>query len=440
MAPWLLVGAGLAQDPPAAGSRRAALEQAAKAPWPTSRPEVDGAASLGTQTGPLRLVELSLDVMAAAGTSTERDSVLGDLKGGAHDPRKRGFTLQQAELSIAGAVDPWFQAKMYLITSLDPDEGETVVELEEAYLTTSQLPADLQVKAGTYFTEFGRINPTHPHGWDWQDQPVIHTRVFGGDGMRGPGARVSWLLPTAQYGELFLGVQNANGETMASFLANEEVYEERPVGGRQFSEREVRSAGDLVWSLRAATSYDLSDTSSLGLGASALFGPNATGGDGETMVYGADFVFRWRPVENRRGYPFVKLQGEFVARAFETAEQTDASDPLDPVVLPGETLDDQGGYLQGLYGFAEGLAAGVRVDLATGSGDSYQGGGAFGRDADPFRTDRLRVSPLLVWQPSEFSRVRLQYDFDDSDHLDDEVHSVWLGFEVLIGSHPPHSH
>jgi len=158
------------------------------------------------------------------------------------------------------------------------------------------------------------------------------------------------------------------------------------------------------------------------------------------MIYGADFVLRWRPADNRRGYPFVKVQGEFVARAFDADGQTDDSDPLNPVPLPGQTLDDQGGYLQGLYGFAEGWSAGVRVDVATGSGDSYQGGGAFGRDDDPFRTDRLRVSPLLTWQPSEFSRVRLQYDYDDSDHLSDTVHSVWLGFEVLLGTHPPHSY
>ncbi|MBL9078746.1 MAG: hypothetical protein JNL08_14655 [Planctomycetes bacterium] len=400
------------------------------------------APTLGTQTGPIRLIDVSLDIMAAAGASSERDAVLGDLQGGGHDPKKRGFTLQQAELSLAGAVDPYLQGKAHMVALLDPDEGETLFELEEAYLTTQQLPYDLQVKAGTYLTEFGRINPTHPHQWDWQDQPVIHTRLFGGDGMRGPGARVSWLVPGSTYGELFFGVQNANGETMPSFLANDEVYEERAIGGRQFTEREVRSGNDLVYSARAVTSLDPSADSTLGFGASALLGPNATGGDADTVIWGVDFAWRWRPASHRRGYPFWKLQGEFLARAFDAAEQTDDSDPLNPVTIPGETLRDHGGYLQLSHGFAEGWAAGVRVDWVSGSGDNYDADtqSLVGRDGDPFRTDRVRVAPMLSFAPSEFSRIRLQYNYDDSDALDDPVHSVWLGFEVLIGTHPPHTY
>ena len=68
------------------------------------------------------------------------------------------------------------------------------------------------------------------------------------------------------------------------------------------------------------------------------------------------------------------------------------------------------------------------------------GGGAFDRAQDPWRADRVRVSPMLSYQTSEYSRVRLQYNWDDSDHLDEVVHSVWLGFEVLIGPHQPHSY
>jgi hypothetical protein len=368
--------------------------------------------------------------------------VLGDLQGGGHDPKKRGFTLQQAELSLAGAVDPWLQAKAHLITFLEPDTGETIVELEEAYVTTQQLPYGLQVKAGTYFTEFGRINAQHPHQWDWQDQPVLHTRLFGADGMRGPGARVAWLVPSEQYVELLFGVQNANGETMTSFLANEEVYAERGIGGRQFAERDVRSGNDLVYSLRAVSSVETSEASSLTVGASALFGPNATGGDADTTIFGGDVVWRWRPAASQRGYPFVKVQGEYLARAFSAAEQPDVSDLLNPVTIPGDTLRDHGGYLQMLYGFAEGWAGGVRLDWASGSGGDYDTGtqAVIDRAGDPFRSDRTRLSPLLAYAPSEFSRIRLQYNYDDSDHLAAPSHSVWLGFEVLIGTHPPHSY
>jgi hypothetical protein len=63
-----------------------------------------------------------------------------------------------------------------------------------------------------------------------------------------------------------------------------------------------------------------------------------------------------------------------------------------------------------------------------------------GRSQDPFRHNRQRISPLLVWQLSEFSRLRLQYNHDIADHLDKDADSVFLGFEVLIGAHPAHSY
>jgi len=434
-----------AQDPPAPSrhrsleAARAELAAAAQAAAAQAPP----AAAAGA-AGPLRLVDVSLDLMAAFGASTARDSELLELQGGGHDPRQRGFTMEQAELSLVGAVDPWFRASMYMVALLEPGTGESVVELEEAFLTTQRLPFGLQLQAGTFLCDFGRANARHPHSWDWLDQPVVNTRFFGGDGLRGPGARLAWLLPSERFAELTFGVHNAHGETMASFLANDEVYAERPVGGRFFTEREVRSAADLLYTARAATSFDLSDTQDLGVGASVAAGPNATGPDATTVVYGADFVWRWRPLGADQGYPFVEIEGEIMARDFAASEQIDEGDPTvtgDEVSLPGTTLRDHGGYLQCLWGFATGWAVGVRVDAASGSGASYVAGAqTFARDSDPFRGDRLGISPMLAWKPSEFSRLRVQYDYDDSDHLGEASHSLWIGFEVLIGAHPPHAY
>ncbi|MBK8098797.1 MAG: hypothetical protein IPK26_16920 [Planctomycetes bacterium] len=433
---WFQDPAAAPQDPPPSNSRREALERASR--------ELTPAASAPPPASPFRLIDIAVNVTGAAGTSTERDAVLSDLQGGGHDPRKRGFTLQQAELSLVGAVDPYLRAEARLVAFLDPIEGETIVELEEAFGVTQSLPYGLQLKFGQYLTEFGRINTQHPHAWDFQDQPLIATRLFGPDGMRGPGARLSWLVPGDSYTELMVGAQNANGETMASFLANDEYYEERPIGGRAFAERDFTSFGDLVWTFRAHTGFDLTDSSNVQFGGSVALGPNATGNDGETVLYGIDFSWRWRPLENDKGWPFVKIEGEFLGRAFDAAGQVDENDPLDPgddVVVDERTLRDHGFYLQGLWGFAPRWAVGLRGEWAGGSGDSYDADAdTFGRDFDAFRADRLRIAPLLAFHPTEFSRFRVQYNYDDSDHLGDEVHSVWIGFDVLIGSHPPHKY
>lgn len=389
----------------------------------------------GIGVGNLRLIDISLDALFAGGASTEDDETLQDLQGGGHDPRKRGFTVQNIELSLSGAIDPYMTGEAHIIYFLDPITGDTALELEEVFLTTLSLPYGLQLEAGHFFTEFGRINPRHPHAWHWQDQPVINTRLFGPDGMRGPGLRLGWLLPVSWFSELHFGAQNANGETMASFLASEEFFDERAIGNRPFADRGVKTLKDLVYLLRLDNSVDLSDEVTAKLGLSGLFGPNATGAEGETLIYGADLVVKWRPADGERGWPFLIWETEVMKRDYKAAPFFDDSDPADMIDLSEETLRDWGFYTQLLYGFKPGWAAGLRYEYATGSGESVGG-----RQNDPFRDGRSRISPLVTWMPTEFSRLRAQYNFDRADHLPDkEAHSVWLGVEFMYGAHAAHS-
>jgi hypothetical protein len=103
--------------------------------------------------------------------------------------------------------------------------------------------------------------------------------------------------------------------------------------------------------------------------------------------------------------------------------------------IPGQLLRDWGFYTQLLYGFTHPWAAGVRVEWASGEGESYPEG----RSNDPLRDDRLRISPLLQYQPSEFSRIRLQYNYDHATALPDEdASTVWIALELLYGTHPAH--
>lgn len=393
----------------------------------------------------LQLLDVSLDVLSAFGFSTATNDELSVLQGGDHDPNQRGFTLQQVELSMLGAVDPYMTGEAHLVYFLDR-EGESRFEIEEAFLTSSQLPWGLhergfQVEAGHFFTEFGLINPRHPHQWAWQDQPFVWTRFFGGDGMRAPGVRVGWLSPLPWYSELHVGVQNATGETMPSFLANDEVFEERPIGGRPFADTQVGGIGDLLYLARWVNAFDLSDTTSAQIGVSGVLGPNATGSDGRTIIAGGDVKLKWLPLESDRGWPFVIVQAEALYRDYQAdsffgCAQQDC-DPLE--ALPADTLRDWGLYAQILYGFRRGWSTGIRYEYGTGSGDSV---GEFqSRADDPFRGDRHRVSPLLSFQPSEFSRLRLQYNYDYVQGVPtDNAHSVWAGVEFLFGAHPAHSY
>jgi len=370
----------------------------------------------------VRLLDISLSGLFAAGGSTATEEELESLQGGGHDPHKRGFNVQNVELSMSGAVDPYFRGDLHLITFIDP-EGETVVELEEVYGTTTSLPAGLQARAGHFFTEFGRINPIHPHFWDFVDQPVVNSRMFGGDGMRAPGARISWLAPTATPLEVLGTAQNGNGETMVSFLGTEE---EEQVGGRPWAAPSVRSLADLVYSGRVQAGVDVNPATVALLGASGSFGPNGTGSSGRTRIVGADLTLKWKPPANDKGFPFVNWQTEYIARRFHADEYLVTGEPF----FAHETLHDAGAYSQVVWGFQRGWTLGARWDWADGRGGDP--------DGDPGRDHRTRGAVALTWYTSEFGKIRLQVNRDRSQALGSST-SVWLQFEFILGAHGAHT-
>lgn len=364
--------------------------------------------------GIARLKTFAVSGAFAAGFSSEDEDELEALQGGDHDPRVNGFTLRAVDFAVTGSFDPWFDAFATVGFHLDPN-GETVVELEEAFMQTQSLPYGLQARAGHFFTEFGLHNPSHPHDWAWLDQPVVNNRFFGPDGARAPGMRLAWAPLDGL--RLLGGAQNAKGETMASFLANDEIFGERPVGGLAFVDRDVNDVDELVWLARLEGALALPGEASLRLGASALIGPNAAGLDGETRIYGADALLKAGPLS---------LQAEAMRRDYDA--EADPATGFD-----GDALGDWGAYVQALYALDPKWATGLRYEYAAGSGESL---GAFGsRDADPFRDDRSRMSPLVVWRFAPTARLTLQYNYDRADHLqDDDAHAVWLGFDWAIAA------
>lgn len=399
----------------------------------------------------------------AAGGSTA-DDIEGGTQLGGHDPNQRGFTVQGLEATFAGAVDPYFRGNANVLFSLDAD-GESFLELEEGWLESIALPGNFKVRGGQIFTEFGRLNPTHIHTWDFVDSPLVNGRFLGGDGLRNPGAWVSWLAPTPFYSELFVNVQNSGGGTAASFRGGghhhgEEEAEELPFAYRHAdNDRGVRNFTDLLIAPRYVAAFELTDAQTLLFGASAAFGPNNEGGedagDTRTQLYGVDLTWKWKPANQSGGFPFVSWQTEAMWRrtevgAFDWDEDGDGLlsdgevEDLDtgaPATLDAETLNDFGFYTQVVYGFRKGWTAGLRYDWLDRDSGRYEArnlaldGEALGRD--PLRNSRWRLSPALTWYPSEFSKLRLQYNLDDRQDIGTD-HSVWLQFEFILGAHAAH--
>ncbi len=315
---------------------------------------------------------------------------------GAHDPLETGFNFQQLELAVSSSVDPYFRFDTFVVFSLFG------VEIEEAYATTLALPFSLQARIGHFLTRAGRINPTHPHDWLFEDQPLVLGKMFGGENNRGLGLEVSWLAPLPWYVETIWSINDGRGASTArSFWGGDAMPVESPL--------------DFQNMLALRQFFPLSDNLSLMLGATGMTGPNPTGPYNRTDIFAADVYLRWRPITHGRDDRHAVLQAE----AWNRRRQ-----------VPDDLLVDYGGYAQAVFRFATRWETGIRSELVTGVEDD---------PLDPeWSSDRQRHSAVLTFRPTEFSRLRLQIARDEADWFDTAVHSAFFAVEFGVGAHAAH--
>jgi hypothetical protein len=342
--------------------------------------------------------ELSLitDVALAAFSSR------APLQTGAHDPTARGFNLQVLELTAAASVDPYFHFDIHIAFA------QFGVEIEEAFATSLALPNRFQLRIGQFLTRFGRLNPTHPHSWNFVDQPFALGRLFGGEGNRGVGVEGSWLLPLPWYAEAVGSVTEASGAATArSFLGGSGLGVEHP--------------GDFQFTAALKQFFEPHEDWSILWGLSGANGPNATGHANRTDVLGTDLYVKFRPLAGE-GTTVVSLQTEWFYRRRQVS---------------GDVLSDLTGYAELFWRFTQRFAAAARYELGT----PALGRNGFVADdpLDPEWTDvRERGSANLTFWPTEFSRFRLQAAVDAPRFRPALEYSVFLAAEFSIGAHGAH--
>ena len=379
----------------AVGSDQKALaEQQPSAPAATATAPAGGLSSAAQALLPD--ISFLLDVALAAFSDDE------PLQTGGHDPRKTGFAFQQLEMGVSKSVDPYFRFDAFIVFS------QFGVEVEEAYATTLALPASLQVRAGQLLTRFGRINPTHPHTWDFVDQPLAIGRVFGGEGNRGLGVELSWLTPLPWYVEVLGSATDAAGESTARSF---------------FGPEDLGVKGPLDFQLTAAIKqfFSLSDDWSLLWGLSAANGPNPTGHDNRTDVYGTDLYLKFRPI-SRASDTAVALQTEWLYRRRQVPETVE---------------QDLSGYAQASWKFAQRWGTAARYEYGSPTFDLA--GDRVASDLDPAWTGhRHRVSANVTFWPTEFSRLRLQGSTDLPGWREQPIWAAFLAAEFSVGAHGAH--
>ncbi len=95
-----------------------------------------------------------------------------------------------------------------------------------------------------------------------------------------------------------------------------------------------------------------------------------------------------------------------------------------------------GWYLESVYKFKRQWRTGLRYDRLASHNGSGATIAAAGLDGNGFQPHRW--SAMVEWSPSEFSRIRLQYNRDDSTRSSDD--QVILQYTQALGSHGAHSY
>jgi hypothetical protein len=343
--------------------------------------------------------------------------ITGFIPGGEIGPGRRGFSLAESELGFSASVDPYFYGQLTLAVT-----PENEVEVEEAFVQTTALGNGMTVRAGRFFSGIGYLNEKHAHTWDFVDQPLAYQaflgRQFGDDGLQ-----LKWLAPTDLY--LQLGAEVGRG---MSFPA---------------SDRDTNGAS--AWALYGHIGGDVGDShvwrgglSYLGARAEGrtyedtdLFGELVTNSfTGDSKLWIVDFVWKWAPGGNAKQRNF-KFQTEYMwRRESGTLDYSTAT-----VNLPGAYSSRQsGGYAQALYQFMPAWRTALRYDWLNSGSVDYGSNSASLANPDYRPT---RWSWMVDYNPSEFSRIRLQLA-NDRSRQDVTDHQVFVQYQMSLGAHGAH--
>jgi hypothetical protein len=356
-------------------------------------------------------ISLILDGKYANYSEDPDDLVLPGFLADEHaGPPEEGLSLGESELVLSANIDDQFYG--FFTAAIEDEDGDTEIELEEAWIQTLGLPAGLSVKAGKFYSDIGYQNIKHPHTWDFVDAPLVYS-VFLGNNYGDMGAQLRWVAPTERYIEV--GGEIFRGDTFpANGAANDGVG---------------------AFTLFARTGGDIGVAQSWRFGLSLLSadadGRDSAEGDvvfnGDSDLYIVDFVWKWA----EDGNP--KLRSLVVAAEFMHREED--GDVALTDLGPGRYDGDQDGfYTQAVYQFRPKWRIGARYDFMTASND-VDGFGVptlLDDDDDPYR-----LSAMIDFSHSEFSRLRLQASYIDTGVMDDT--QIFLQYVMSLGAHGAHS-
>jgi hypothetical protein len=339
-------------------------------------------------------------------------AVQGFPYGGEAGPIAEGLALGETEIIMNANVDDKFSA--WLTAALAIEDGEAVVELEEAWVEATALPGGLGARFGRFYSGIGYLNSKHAHAWDFADQPLPYQAFLAGQ-MKDDGLQVRWLAPTDVY--LELGAEAFQGGSYPASGAADSGW-----GSYSLF---AKAGGDIGASSSWLAGVSWLDATAVERPSGDEDDPYLFSGDSNLLV--AEFVWKWAPGGNWRERNFI-FQAEYLARS-EDGQYEGAG--LGPTPYAN---DQRGWYAQAVYQPRPRWRIGGRIDALSSDdpGLAYDGTQLAAPGSDP-----RRFSLMADWANSEFSRFRLQMTRDEAGLVDD---NQWgLQYIHSIGAHGAHT-
>src|SRR6266478_2125209 len=295
-------------------------------------------------------------------------SLIGDFIGTAgHNTisPSRSLELHESEVGMQAIIDPYARADAFI------SFGETGVNVEEAYVTFTSLPAGLLMKVGKMRADFGKVNTIHNHALPYIDRPLATNNLVGGeDGIDDAGISITRFLPAPKSWFAEGTAQVFRGDSSTVYAANRR--QDLSVVGHLRGYRDLSESTNLDLGISYSRGH-----SNLGFD----FGPNFL-----TNLYGADATLRWKPLRRAIYKNFL----------FRTELFWSARDQLSAL----NAFQTQHAF--GMYSSAE-----YRVNRR------WTVGGRFDRSGHATNANLTDTgfSGILTYWPSEFSQIRGQYRF-----------------------------
>jgi hypothetical protein len=351
--------------------------------------------------------------------------------GGEAGLHEEGLALWETELTASANIDNLFYGQTTI--GLHTHDGDIEVDVEEAYVDTLSLPGGLGIRFGRFYSALGYLNEHHTHAWDFADAPLAY-QAFLGKQYRDDGIRASWVAPIDAL-FLELGAEVLRGDPYPGGGSDGDFGESRNlfvnIGGdfAQHSSWQLglsRLAVDVIERSAGGHSHDHDHA-----GEGPLFN-----GDSDLNVIDAV----WKTALN--GGRALIFQAEYLWRD-EEGQVTLSEDAGDALI--DYEGDQDGWYLQGIFQFNRQWRTGLRYDRLTADNklamisnntgeaddDIIEESGFQSGDHDPHRW-----SAMIDWSPSEFSRLRLQFNRDDSREESDN--QAFLQYTMTLGAHGAH--